>query len=144
VKWFFDTSVLVPALLPEHEHHARSFPMFAAARPKQAACAAHSLAELYSTLTRYPGKQRMSAAHAELLVQQIEQRFTLVWLDGGEYGAAIRRIARLGIVGGAVYDGLVAACALKSGADHLCTWNVRHFDLLGQGIQKLVMIPPEI
>jgi predicted nucleic acid-binding protein len=43
-----------------------------------------------------------------------------------------------------VYDGLLAACALKSGAAHLCTWNVRHFDLLGTEIQKLVALPPEI
>ncbi len=143
MKWFFDTSVLVPAFLPDHPHHARSFPLFAAATPKQAGCAAHSLAEVYSTLTRYPGKQRMSAAQAELLVQQIEHKFTLVWLDGEEYGAAIRRLARLGIVGGAVYDGMVAACALKSGADQLYTWNVRHFDLLGPQIQKMAMIPPE-
>jgi len=43
-----------------------------------------------------------------------------------------------------VYDGIIAACALKSRATHLCTWNVRHFDLLGTEIQKLVTLPPEI
>jgi hypothetical protein len=60
VRWFFDSSVLAPALLPDHEHHARSFAAFAAASAKTAGCAAHSLAELYATLTRYPGKQRLS------------------------------------------------------------------------------------
>ncbi|MFZ0279561.1 MAG: PIN domain-containing protein [Candidatus Sulfotelmatobacter sp.] len=144
MKWFFDSSVLVPALLPEHEHHARSFAVFAAARPKNAGCAAHSLAEVYATLTRYPGKQRLSAESADLLVQEIEHRFTLVWLDAAEYCSAIRRIARQGIVGGAVYDGLVAACALKAGADHLYTWNVRHFDLLGAEIQRLAKMPPSL
>jgi predicted nucleic acid-binding protein len=144
VKWFFDTSVLVAALLPGHPHHARSFPAFAAATRKQAACAAHSLAETYSTFTNYPGKERMSAEAASLVVQGIEQRLTLVWLDGDEYCAAIRNMAQLGIVGGAVYDGLVAACALKAGADHLYTWNVRHFDLLGAETKKLVTMPPEV
>jgi len=144
VKWFFDTTVLVAALLPDHPHHARSFPVFASATRKQAACAAHSLAEAYWTFTRYPGKERMSAEAASLMLQGIEHRFTLVWLDGDEYCAAIRRMARLGIVGGAVYDGLVAACALKAGADHLYTWNVRHFDLLGREIQKLVTMPPAV
>jgi predicted nucleic acid-binding protein len=142
VKWFFDSSVLLPALLPDHEHHARSFAAFAAASPRNAGCAAHSLAEVYATLTRYPGKQRLSAEYAALLVQEIEHRFTLVWLDGDEYSAVIRRIATMGIVGGAVYDGLIAACALKAGADHLYTWNARHFNLLGADIQKLVTIPP--
>lgn len=144
MKWFFDSSVLVPAFLPEHEHHARSFAAFAAAGPKNAGCAAHSLAEVYATLTKYPGKQRLSAESADLLVQEIEHRLTLVWLDAAEYYAAIRRIAKLGIVGGAVYDGLVAACALKAGADHLYTWNVRHFDLLGAEIQRLAKMPPPV
>jgi predicted nucleic acid-binding protein len=144
VKWFFDTTVLVAALLPGHPHHARSFPVFASATRKQAACAAHSLAEAYSTFTRYPGKERMSAEAASLVVQGIEQQLTLVSLDADEYFAAIRRMARLGIIGGAIYDGLVAACALKSGAEHLYTWNVRHFDLLGAEIKKLVRMPPVV
>ena len=144
MKWFFDTSVLVAALLPGHPHHARSFPVFASATRKQAACAAHSLAEAYSTFTRYPGKERMSAEAASLMLQGIEHRFTLVWLDGDECCAAVRRMAQLGIVGGAVHDGLVAACALKTGADRLYTWNVRHFDLLGAEIKKLVTMPPAV
>jgi predicted nucleic acid-binding protein len=144
MKWLFDTSVLVAALLPDHPHHARSFPVFASATRKQAGCAAHSLAEAYSTFTRYPGKERMSAEAASLMVQEIEHRFTLVWLDGDEYYAAIRRMAQMRIVGGAVYDGLVAECALKAGANHLYTWNVRHFDLLGPVIKKLVTMPPAI
>ena len=144
MKWFFDTTVLVAALLPDHPHHARSFPVFASATRKQAACAAHSLAEAYSTFTRYPGKERMSAEAASLVVQGIEQQLTLVSLDADEYCAAIRRMARLGIIGGAIYDGLVAACALKSGAEHLYTWNVRHFDLLGAEIKKLVRMPPVV
>lgn len=144
MRWFFDSSVLVPALLADHEHHARSFAAFASASPRNSGCAAHSLAEVYATLTRYPGKQRLSAEYAALLVQEIECRFTLVWLDGDEYRAAIRHIATIGIVGGAVYDGLVAACALKAGAEHIYTWNVRHFNLLGSEIQKLVSMPPMV
>lgn len=144
MKWFFDTSVLVPALLPDHPHHARSFALFASATRKHAACSAHSLAEAYSTFTRYPGKERMSAEAAHLVMQEIVRRFTLVALSADEYCTALTRMAGQGIVGGAVYDGLVAACALKARADHLYTWNVRHFDLLGADIQKLIMIPPEL
>ena len=141
MRWFFDSSVLVPALLPDHVHHARSFAAFAAASPKNAGCAAHSLAEVYSTLTRYPGKQRLSAESAALLVQEIERRLTLVWLDGDEYVAAIHRIAGMGIVGGAVYDGLIAACALKAKADVLYTWNVGHFRMLGREPAQEIRTP---
>jgi len=79
-----------------------------------------------------------------LLVQEIERRLTLVWLDAAEYRAAIRRIAGLGIVGGAVYDGLVAECALKANANVLYTWNVAHFDLLGVSVQKRICSPPSV
>jgi predicted nucleic acid-binding protein len=96
VKWFFDSSVLVPPLLPDHEHHARSFAAAAAASPKTAGCAAHSLAEVYATLARYPGKQRLSAEYAALLVQEIQPRLTLVWLDGDDDRAAIRNIRKMG------------------------------------------------
>ena len=144
MKWFFDSSVLIAALLADHEHHARSFAAFAAANPRNAGCAAHSLAEVYATLTKYPGKQRLSAEYAALLIEELERRLTLVWLDGDEYRAAIRRLATIGIVGGAVYDGLVAACALKAGTDRLYTWNARHFNLLGAEIQKLATMPPVI
>jgi len=141
VKWFFDSSVLVPALLPDHVHHARSFAAFAAASRKNAGCAAHSLAEVYSTLTRYPGKQRLSAESAALLVQEVEHRLTLVGLDGDEYLAAINRIAGMGIVGGAVYDALIAACAAKAKADMVYTWNVAHFVLLGNDVARRVRTP---
>jgi len=141
VRWFFDSSVLVPALLPDHVHHARSFAAFAAANRKNAGCAAHSLAEVYSTLTRYPGKQRLSAESAALLVQEVEHRLTLVWLDGDEYLAAINRIAGMGIVGGAVYDALIAACAAKAKADMVYTWNIAHFVLLGNEVARRVRTP---
>jgi predicted nucleic acid-binding protein len=141
VRWFFDSSVLVPALLPDHVHHARSFAAFAAASRKNAACAAHSLAEVYSTLTRYPGKQRLSAESAALLVQEVEHRLTLVWLDGDEYFAAINRIAGMGIIGGAVYDALIAACAAKAKADTVYTWNIAHFVLLGNEVARRVRTP---
>lgn len=141
MRWFFDSSVLVPALLSDHVHHARSFAAFAAASRKNAGCAAHSLAEVYSTLTRYPGKQRLSAESVALLVQEIEHRLTLVWLDGDEYVAAIDRIAGMGIVGGAVYDALIAACAGKAKAEVVYTWNTTHFMLLGDEVARKVSTP---
>jgi predicted nucleic acid-binding protein len=77
-------------------------------------------------------------------VQEIEHRLTLVWLDGDDYRAAIGNIAKMGIVGGAVYDRLIAAWALKAGAGHLYTWNMRHFQLLGMEIQKVATMLPAV
>ena len=58
MKWFFDTSVLISVFMEDHEHHEASLAAFVVADKKQACCAAHSLAELYSVLTRLPGKHR--------------------------------------------------------------------------------------
>jgi predicted nucleic acid-binding protein len=144
VNHFFDTSVLIPALLPEHQHHASSFSLFTAASPKHASCAAHSLTEVYATLTRYPGTERLSAEQAGLLVGEIEHRFELIWLDGREYRSALHKMASIGAVGGTVYDGLIAACALKARADRLYTWNARHFELFGPEVRKLIAKPPAV
>ena len=65
----------------------------------------------------------------------------MVWLDGDEYLAAINRIAGMGIVGGAVYDALIAACARKAKADVVYTWNTAHFKLLGDEVASKVSMP---
>jgi predicted nucleic acid-binding protein len=58
VKWFFDTSVLIPVFLEDHEHHELSLAAFVPAEKKRACCAAHSLAEVYAARTRLLGKHR--------------------------------------------------------------------------------------
>lgn len=141
MKRFFDTSVLVAAVLEEHEHHQRSFRALSTATPSSAFCAAHNLAEAYATLTRYPGKQRLSPDQALLAIETFENRLAVVALEAREYLAAIRRFAAHGITGGTIYDGLIAACALKAKADVLYTWNVGHFLLLGDEVARKVRTP---
>jgi predicted nucleic acid-binding protein len=141
MKRFFDTSVLVAAVLEEHEVHAPSFRAFSAATPSSAFCAAHNLAEVYATLTRYPGKQRLSADQALLSIDVIQRKLTIVALDTKEYILAIRKFAALGISGGTTYDALIATCALKVKADIIYTWNVGHFALLGDEVAQKVRTP---
>ena len=141
MKQFFDTTVLVAAVLEEHPHHEASFALFSAVYRSTSCCAAHNLAETYATLTRYPGKNRLSSDQALLAVDAIENRLTVVALDVAEYRAAIRKFAALGIVGGTMYDGLIAACALKAKAEVLYTWNTGHFTMLGDEIARRVRTP---
>jgi predicted nucleic acid-binding protein len=141
MKLFFDTSVLVAAVLEEHEHHQRSFLAFSKADQSSAFCAAHSLAEIYATLTRYPGKQRLSADQALLALSAFEKRLTIIALEAREYLVAIRRFAALGITGGTMYDALIAACSLTARADVLYTWNIGHFMLLGDEVARKVRTP---
>lgn len=141
MKYFFDTSVLIPVFLSDHEYHDRSFAAFAAADRRSACCAAHSLAEVYATVTRLPGKYRLSGEQAVLFLEAIEERLTIVSLEGDEYLRTIRRAAVEGIVGGALYDYLLAACALKASAEVLYTWNLRDFKRLGADLSKRLRTP---
>jgi len=141
VKHFFDTSVLVAACVEGHEHHERSLTLFSRADRKSACCAAHSLAEVYATLTRLPGKLRMSADQALLFLDSIEERLETVSLDAREYPMAIREAASAGIVGGTIYDALLGWCALKARVSRIYTWDVADFQRLGAEIAEKVQTP---
>jgi predicted nucleic acid-binding protein len=141
VRRFFDTSVLVAAVLEEHEHHQPSFLAVSKANRSSAFCAAHNLVEMYATLTRYPGKQRLSPDQALLTLSVFENRLTIVALEAREHLVAIRRFAAMGITGGTMYDALIAACALKAEVDVLYTWNIGHFILLGDEVAGKVRTP---
>jgi predicted nucleic acid-binding protein len=141
VKSFFDTSVLVATSVEAHEHHERSFALFTGADRKTACCAAHSLAELYATLTRLPGTARMSADQALLVLDSVEERLEIVSLNAREYRLAIQDAAAAGIVGGTIYDALIGWCALKAGATRIYTWDVADFQRLGSEIARKVRTP---
>jgi predicted nucleic acid-binding protein len=141
MKWFFDTSVLIPAFLEDHEHHEASLSAFLETDRRSSCCAAHSLAEVYSTLTRLPGRHRLSGEQALLFLENIRERLTLVTLDPEEYFAAVQQAAGAGIVGGAIYDALLAQCALKTHAETIYTWNVKHFQRINSEIARRVKTP---
>jgi predicted nucleic acid-binding protein len=56
----FHTSVLVPVFYGDRVHHKASLDLFVTFDIVTGCCGAHSLAEVYSTLTRMPGKHRIS------------------------------------------------------------------------------------
>ena len=141
MRSFFDTSVLIPAFLEDHEHHNASFDVFSAAEKPQGYCGAHSLAEVYSSLTRMPGTHRLSAPRAVLIVRQIKDRLTVLSLDPEEYQATISDAAAAGITGGAIYDALLVRCALKADVDTIYTWNLRHFQRFGPDVRRRLRTP---
>ena len=136
-----DTSVLIAAVSVQHVHHEPSLAVYLAANKNQAGCAAHSLAEVYATLTRLPGKQRMSCEQTLVFLDEIRNRLKTVVLDGEEYGSAIADAAAEGVLGGMVYDALIARCALKGQAQTIFTWNIDHFRRLGPEVAKRLRTP---
>jgi hypothetical protein len=107
----------------------------------EAGCAAHSLVEVYATVTRMPGDHRLTAAQAMLFLSTLRERLTVIALDAAETFIALERFAALGIEGGTIYDAMLAFCALKADAETIHTWNLRHFRRCGPEIANRLGTP---
>jgi predicted nucleic acid-binding protein len=141
MKGFFDTSVLVPVLYGSHVHHKASLELFVQFDKSTGCCGAHSLAEVYSTLTRMPGKHRISGEQAMLFVGSIRERLSIIALTGDEYAEALQASSSLGIVGGGIYDAMLAHCALKAQAETIYSWNGRHYAQCGPEVTRRLRTP---
>ncbi len=141
MKVFFDTSVLVPVFYGDHVHHKASLELFIKFDKTTGCCAAHSLAEVYSTLTRMPGKHRISGDQAMLFIGSIRERLSIISLTGDEYADALAASAALGIVGGGIYDAMLANCAVKAKAETIYSWNGRHYAQCGEHIVRRLRMP---
>ncbi|HZQ25175.1 MAG TPA: PIN domain-containing protein [Terriglobales bacterium] len=141
MKGFLDTSVLVPVFYGDHVHHRTSLELFVSLDKTTGCCGAHSLVEVYSTLTRMPGKHRISGEQAMLFVGSIRERLSVIALDGDEYADALESASAYGIVGGTIYDAMLAYCALKAKAEAIYSWNGRHYSLCGNEITHRLRTP---
>jgi predicted nucleic acid-binding protein len=138
---FLDTSVLVPVFYGEHEHHEASLDLYSQLSKADAGCGAHTLVEVYSSLTRMPGRHRVSADQALLFVDDIVERLTVVALTLEEHISTLRSFGALGIVGGTIYDAMLAGCALKADAETIFTWNLRHYGQFGPEVTRRLRKP---
>ena len=76
-----------------------------------------------------------------LFIGDIREHLTIVALDGNEYFETLRKAADSGLVGGVIYDAILARCAIKSNAEVIYTWNVRHFGRLGEEVKSRTRTP---
>lgn len=98
-----DTSVAIPLLVEQHEHHERAL-QWAAGR--RIALTGHAQVETYSALTRLPEGLRVDGdAAARLLVSRFDEPLCL---REGDRAALPFVWAEADIIGGAVYDALIA------------------------------------
>jgi predicted nucleic acid-binding protein len=83
----------------------------------------------------------MSCEQTLLYIDEVGNRLKTIALDCEEYYSVISDAAAEGIVGGMVYDALIARCALKAGAETIFTWNIDHFRRVGPEVAKRVRTP---
>jgi len=141
MKGFFDTSVLEPVFYGNHVHHRASLDLFIQFDKSTGCCGARSLAEVYSTLTRMPGKHRISADQAMLFIGSIRERLSIIALSGDEYADALQASSARGIVGGGIYDAMLAHCAIKAQVEAIYTWNARHYALCAPEVTQRLRTP---
>jgi predicted nucleic acid-binding protein len=124
---FCDTSVLFAASDTVHQHHAASLAVVERATRDTAFCAAHSLAELYATLTATPAPHMRRIGDVLANVEQAAQMFKPVTLTAAEYVWVVRHVAETGARSGQIYDAIILKCAEKADAEVVYTWNPKHF-----------------
>ena len=139
----FDTSVIVAASLPQHPSHPPCFIQLQAAKLAQIKgyLVTHSLAELYSVLTRMPSQPRISPKDAKRLIENNLKYLETVVLEQTDYQAAIAQMTALNLPGGGIFDALIAQAALKSSAERLLTLNPKHFTRLSPELAQIVYVP---
>lgn len=127
---FFDTSVLVAASVAAHPHHARALPALrrVVGGEDRGLIGVHSIAEVYSALTRVPVQPRIHPGEAARIVREgILGCCMSVPAEQGDYLWALNTVQQRGLPGGRIYDALLLACAVRSGAERIYTFNVADF-----------------
>ena len=141
MKEFFDTSVLIGAFWRGHPHHQASLKLLSAANKRKSACAMHTLAEVYATMTALPVKDVIPPDQALLFVQEVRDRLTLVTLTEEEYYTTIEQAAALLFTSGRIYDALLLRCAAKVKAETIYTWNLKHFRAIRPALAARIQTP---
>lgn len=141
MKLCFDTSVLVAALLQQHPHHAVAFPRLRAVHEgrDQGMISAHTVAELYATLTALPLKPRFQPADVRrLMSRSVFPHFTVIPLEAADYEQALNLAVDRQVTSDAIYDALHLIGARKMACDQLLTLNLKHFRMLAPGEGSIV------
>ncbi len=134
---------MVAASLAQHPAHTTCFAVLQQVRTQQQQgyLSTHSLAEMYSVLTRMPDPSKLSPQNVQRLIERHLQFLATITLEKADYQAAIAQMTALNLPGGGIYDALIAAAALKISADQLMTLNSKHFTRLDAAIAQIVVVP---
>lgn len=92
-------------------------------------------------MTALPVKPIIPPEQVLLFVEEVRNRLTLISLSADEYFTTIQDAGSRGFTGGRVYDALLLACAAKSKAQVVYTWNLRHYQSLAPSLASRIQTP---
>ncbi len=145
MKIFFDTSVLVAASVRNHVHHVQSLPALqkVIAKKDRGFLGTHSIAEVFSALTRIPAVPRIHPAEATRIIEEnLLPHFEVVPVSKSDYLEAMNITASGGWIGGKIYDALLLCCAAKGDVDRIYTFNLNDFQRLAPASLKNKICAP--
>ena len=121
------TTVLFATSDAAHQHHQPSLALVTRATPSTAFVAAHSLAELYATLSgRFAPRMRRVDQVFEA-AEHVSRSFTPVTFDLDDYLWVMRHVPGVEARSGQICDALILRCAERADVEKVYTWNTRHF-----------------
>lgn len=137
---YFDTSVLIAALVQGERNHAACLRDFVTSGRK--ITSVHALGELFATLTSGRLPIQFAPSDAERSINaNILPTFELISFSSADYIAAIGRCGKVGARGGAFYDVLHLEAARRSQSDEILTLNDRHFLAFAPDLSHLIRRP---
>jgi predicted nucleic acid-binding protein len=148
MRVLLDTSTLIAGLLTDHVHYLAANAWLKRARVGAFGffVSGHSVAETYANLTRMPRKPPIKADEAlRILDDDVFPFAQIVTLSGSDYIGLVTDLARGNLIGGIVYDGVIARAAELAMVDQLVTLNVAHFQRVwpaGAGRIISALTPP--
>ncbi|MES1228211.1 MAG: PIN domain-containing protein [Armatimonadota bacterium] len=140
---FFDTSILLAALITQHPDHERSFRWLAGAKAKRfnLIVAQHTLMELQVMLTSLGTRPKITPGVAERLIRSNIEAGQVISLTPAAHWSALEKASRAGARGTAVYDHLNVQAALGAGAQNLLTLNPKLYSKSPDAPRGFVITP---
>ncbi len=140
MRTYFDSSVLVAAVVVEEAHHGRA--LKALAESSEGFTSTHAVAEVFSTLTSGRLDIQLSPNDALLVIEtNVCQRLEIIELALADYLEAIRGSQRVGARGGAIFDMLHLQAARHCKAARILTLNLRHFLAFAPDLKEAIALP---
>jgi len=136
-----DTSVLVAGALVTHPRHAHAWPWIEAVERGEieGLISIHTLAELYSELTRLP--QGMSPHATWVLLNHLRAVYQVIPLTSKSYAIAVERCATRSLTSESIFDALHVVAAEQAGADILLTFDDVDFGRLSDSDLPKIVVP---
>lgn len=145
---FFDTTVLVAASERSHPQFGLAIPVVkrVVSGTDRGFISAHSIAEIYASLTRLPVQPRIQPVEAtRILNENILPHFKDIPLEHEDYLRALDVVGGGGFAGPKIYDVLLLECAARCKVARIYTFNLGDFRRLARPeLQALIHAPGSV